>query len=95
MPGHGRPRGHEETHDTTERLSWFLFAPVSTKRPGFERAQLEMKDLCTKCHGAPGASRLYRRGRARLLEATNFKVKAATDVVQAVQRGPADGRGLR
>jgi len=25
------------THDTTARLSWYLFAPVSTKRPGYER----------------------------------------------------------
>ena len=52
------------THDTTERLSWYLFAPVSTKRPGYERGQAAMKDVCTKCHARPRIDDVLSDGRA-------------------------------
>lgn len=42
--------GMNVTHDTTERLSYFLFAPVSVKRPNGDRGQTAMKELCLKCH---------------------------------------------
>ena len=56
--------GMKVTHDTTERLSYFLFAPVSTKRPNGDRGQTEMKELCLKCHTRPRIDELLRAGRA-------------------------------
>jgi hypothetical protein len=42
--------GQGVTHDTSERLSWYLFAEVSQKRPAYIQAQSHMKEICLKCH---------------------------------------------
>ena len=38
--------GQAATHDTTERLSWLLYAPISTKRDGYQRGQHTMQATC-------------------------------------------------
>jgi hydroxylamine dehydrogenase len=73
------------THDTSERLSFYLFAPVSTKRPGYERAQAAMKDVCTKCHARSRIDEFYTSAEA-VVQATNDKVQAAEDVMNALRR---------
>ncbi|MEO6599740.1 MAG: multiheme c-type cytochrome [Polyangiaceae bacterium] len=76
--------GMKVTHDTTERLSWFLFAQVSTKRPGAERGEAEMKDLCAKCHVRSRIDAFYKAGDAVVID-TNQKVKEADDVIAALR----------
>ena len=39
--------GLATTHDTTERLSWYLFASVSDRRPTYAQGQVQMKQVCT------------------------------------------------
>ncbi len=73
------------THDTTERLSWFLFAPVSTERPGHDRAQAAMKDVCSKCHARTRVDDFYTKAEA-VVRATNEKVQSAEDVMNALRR---------
>ena len=77
--------GMKVSHDTTERLSWFLFAPVSTRRPGGDRAQTEMKEVCLKCHTRPRIDAFYASAEA-VLAATNEKVQAAVAVVAALRK---------
>jgi len=77
--------GAKVTHDTTERLSWFLFAPVSTKRPGYDRGQTEMKEICLKCHARPRIDDFYARAE-QVVTATNDKVQGATAVVASLRR---------
>ena len=72
--------GLKVTHDTTERLSWFLFAAHSDKRPNFERAQVEMKETCLKCHTKEPIDRFYREAE-EVLYATNEKVKQAKKLI--------------
>jgi hypothetical protein len=72
--------GAKMTHDVSERLSWYLFAPVSTKRPEYERGQNEMKAICEKCHASSRIDAFYNDAEKVLL-ATNEKVQAATAVV--------------
>jgi hydroxylamine dehydrogenase len=72
------------SHDTTERLSWFLFAPVSTRRPGGQRGQTEMKEVCTKCHATSHIDRFFTEAEA-VLVATNDKVQRAIGVVAALR----------
>lgn len=79
--------GMKVTHDTTERLSYFLFAPVSKKRPDGERGQSEMKEVCLKCHTKPRIDEFYTLAEA-VLTATNDKVKAAQDLIASLR---ADG----
>jgi hypothetical protein len=73
------------THDTTERLSWFLFAPISTKRPAYDRGQAAMKDVCTRCHARSRIDAFF-AGAEAVLQATNEKVQGATDVMNALRK---------
>jgi hypothetical protein len=73
------------THDVTERLSWYLFQPVSQKRPGYERGQAAMKAICEKCHASSNIDAFYRRAEAAVLS-TNDKVQAAEDVMNALRK---------
>lgn len=77
--------GMKMTHDTTERLSYFLFAPVSTKRPNGDRGQAEMKEVCLKCH-APGQVNAYYANAERILQATNQKVRDALAVTEGLRK---------
>lgn len=77
--------GMNVTHDTTERLSWFLFAPISTKRPGGDRGQVAMKEVCTKCHSRPRIDQFYEAAEA-VLASTNEKVSGATAVVDELRK---------
>ncbi len=38
------------THDTGDRLSWYLFAPVSTRRPAWQDNVTRMQGVCGECH---------------------------------------------
>jgi hypothetical protein len=38
------------THDVGERLTWFLFQPVSQRRPGWEENGARMQQVCRECH---------------------------------------------
>jgi hydroxylamine dehydrogenase len=73
------------THDTTERLSWYLFAPVSTKRPGYERGQAAMKDVCTKCHAHSQIDTFFVQAEA-VLQATNDKVQGIAGVMDGLRK---------
>ncbi|WP_394842378.1 hypothetical protein LZC95_35575 [Pendulispora brunnea] len=77
--------GMKMTHDTTERLSWFLFAPISTKRPNYERGQIDMKEVCLKCHARPRIDAFYAVAE-QVLAATNEKVQEATSVVTTLRK---------
>ncbi|MCB9734855.1 MAG: nitrate reductase [Deltaproteobacteria bacterium] len=79
--------GLKVTHDVTERLSWYLFAAVSAKRPTFETGQIAMKEVCTKCHTKGPIDRFYQEAED-VIAATNAKVKAVNDVMDGLY---ADG----
>ncbi len=38
------------THDVGDRLTWYLFAPTSTRRPDWETNQARMQGVCRECH---------------------------------------------
>lgn len=76
--------GMKMTHDTTERLSYFLFAPISEERPNGARSRLEMKEICQKCHAYTHVDRVYQEA-DRVLADTNAKVQAGVDVVKALR----------
>jgi hypothetical protein len=76
--------GMKLTHDTTERLSWYLFAPVSTRRPGGDRGQIEMKEVCLKCHTRTRIEAFYASAE-HVLAATTEKVQGAQAVVSGLR----------
>jgi hydroxylamine dehydrogenase len=38
------------THDVGDRLAWFLFAPISTRRPSWQDNIIRMQGVCQECH---------------------------------------------
>jgi hypothetical protein len=38
------------THDIGDRLTWFLSAPQSTRRPNWEENKAKMQNVCFECH---------------------------------------------
>ena len=80
--------GMKVTQDTTERLSYFLFAPVSQLRPEGARGKREMQELCSKCHTRSRIEDFYAKAET-VLQDTNAKVSAATEVVKTMRaEGP-------
>jgi hydroxylamine dehydrogenase len=38
------------THDVGDRLTWFLAAPISERRPSWQDNKLRMQNVCRECH---------------------------------------------
>jgi len=76
--------GQKFTHDVTERLSYWLFAPVSKKRPTYERGQIEMKETCLKCHAKPNIDKFYAEAEA-VVESTNEKVSSVMNIIKELR----------
>jgi len=76
--------GMNVTHDVTERLSYYLFAPISTERPGHDSGQTQMKEICTKCHARDHIDEFYVNAE-KVLQSTNEKVKTAIGKMDALR----------
>ncbi len=72
--------GMKFTHDVTERLSYWLFAAVSERRPSYVRGRAEMMELCQKCHTAGRVERFYEDAEI-VVAATNERVREARDLL--------------
>jgi hypothetical protein len=70
--------GMAVTHDTTERLSWYLFAPVSTPRPGYAAGQQQMKQMCSNCHARSGIDRFFTAAEATVASSTTTVAQVQT-----------------
>jgi len=76
--------GQAVTHDTSERLSWYLFAEVSQKRPGYLQAQTNMKEICLKCHTRTRIDPYYAQAEAQIAR-TNGLVTEAKSVMDGLR----------
>jgi hypothetical protein len=56
MSGFG---GTSTTHDVGERLSWFLFAPISERRPAYQDNIVRMQTVCLECHNKDFVDTFY------------------------------------
>ena len=68
--------GLNVTHDTTERLSYWLFAAVSDKRPTYQQGQDAMKETCLKCHARSQVEKFYQEAEGVVAD-TNEKIREA------------------
>lgn len=73
--------GQGMTHDVTERLSWFLFAEVSERRPGYRSGQDAMKGMCNQCHTEGHTDEVYAEAEG-VVASTNQKVREARDLMR-------------
>ena len=56
MSGFG---GASTTHDVGDRLSWYLFAPISERRPAWQDNVVRMQSVCMECHNQNFIKDLY------------------------------------
>ena len=73
--------GVGSTHDVGQRLSYYLFQPVSEKRPNFETGRGQMKAICQQCHASSSVKRFYEQADVTLAH-TNDVVKEAQSIVE-------------
>jgi hypothetical protein len=76
--------GQKVTHDVTERLSYWLFAANSEKRPTYQQGQVNMKETCLKCHTTPRIERFYKEAEA-VVDSTNAQVKRAEEIIKKLR----------
>ncbi len=69
------------THDVGDRLTWYLFAPISKRRPDWEANMAKMQAVCQECHNETFVAELYADADAAT-EAVNAWV-AESDQVMA------------
>ncbi len=77
--------GQKVTHDVTERLSYWLFAAISEKRPHFDRAKAEMQETCSKCHATSKIEHFYEKAEA-VVQSTNKKVQTALYIMKKLRQ---------
>ena len=79
--------GQNVTHDTSERLSWYLFAEVSQKRPGYVQAQSNMKEICLKCHTRSRVDPYYTAAETQIAQTNQIVSQAKTIMTQLYASG--------
>ncbi len=71
MSGFG---GTATTHDVGDRLTWFLAAQVSTRRPAWQDNMVRMQSVCLECHNKDFIDTFYADA-DKGVEAVNVRVK--------------------
>ncbi len=72
------------THDVGDRLTWYLFAPVSERRPSWEDNKVRMQNVCLECHNPNFIDDFYADGDA-LVDAINQWVTEGTNMLKPLQ----------
>ena len=76
--------GLNVTHDTTERLSYWLFAAVSDKRPTYQQGRDAMKETCLKCHARSQVEKFYQEAEGVVAD-TNQKISEAVALMKSLR----------
>ena len=80
--------GAGTTHDVGDRLTWYLFAPQSTRRPAWQDNMVRMQSVCSECHTDSFIDAFYVDADA-LTEEINRRVQLSNDTI-----APAREAGL-
>jgi len=68
------------THDVGDRLTWYLFAPISERRPGWQDNRTRMQNACRECHNNSFIETFYADADAAT-EAVNAWVAESDEMV--------------
>ncbi len=80
--------GTGTTHDVGDRLTWYLFAPQSTRRPAWQDNMVRMQSVCSECHTDSFVDAFYVDADALTVE-INRRVQLSNDTI-----APAREAGL-
>jgi len=71
------------THDVGSRLTWYLFKPISDRRPAWQDNQVRMQAVCQECHNDAFIDEFYTAA-DELTEAVNDRVRESDEIVAPV-----------
>lgn len=72
------------THDVGDRLTWYLFKPVSDRRPAWQDNQTRMQAVCQECHTGEFIDEFYTAADAAT-EAVNAWVIESDEIMQPLK----------
>jgi hypothetical protein len=72
------------THDVGDRLTWYLFAPISTHRPDWEKNMAAMQGVCIECHNQNFITSFYQDA-DKATERVNEWVLESQEIVAPLQ----------
>jgi hydroxylamine dehydrogenase len=72
------------THDVGDRLTWYLFAPISERRPAWQDNRTRMQNVCRECHNENFIDSFYTDADAAT-EAVNAWVQESDQLVAPLQ----------
>jgi hypothetical protein len=67
--------GTSTTHDVGDRLGWYLFAPLSERRPAWQDNVVRMQSVCLECHNRAFVSDYYASADKATLAVNEFVVQ--------------------
>ncbi len=73
--------GAATTHDVGDRLTWYLFASFSERRPSWEDGKVRMQTVCLECHNKNFIDNFYTDA-DKAVEAVNAIVKQSDEVMK-------------
>ena len=76
------------THDVGDRLTWYLFAPISEHRPTWQDNRVRMQGVCRECHNSEFIEEFYAAADTAT-QRVNDRVAESDDLVR-----PLISRGL-
>ncbi|MCA9930728.1 MAG: hypothetical protein KC419_19720 [Anaerolineales bacterium] len=68
------------THDVGDRLTWFLAAPISQRRPAWQDNAVRMQGVCAECHNKEFINDFYTAGDAAV-EQVNAWVAESDEII--------------
>ncbi|NLX09323.1 MAG: nitrate reductase [Chloroflexi bacterium] len=68
------------THDIGDRLTWYLFQPISERRPVWEDNKVRMQNVCRECHNTNFIQSFYTDA-DKLVDAINAWVVESDEMV--------------
>ncbi|MHC1781652.1 MAG: multiheme c-type cytochrome [Anaerolineaceae bacterium] len=74
------------THDVGDRLSWYLFAPISERRPAWQDNLVRMQGVCLECHNKEFIDTFYKDADIATLRVNELVVES-NDIMKPLVDG--------
>ena len=75
--------GTGTTHDAGARLTWYLFSPISERRPGWQDNKVQMQSVCQECHNKEFIDTFYTNADAATEKVNDF-IKQSDAIKQSL-----------
>ncbi len=69
------------THDVGDRLTWYLFSPISERRPVWQDNKVRMQNVCLECHNQNFIEEFYTAA-DKATDAVNGWVRQSDDMIK-------------